>query len=572
MADDVAAVRQYLGAVYPAASARLARLSPQEVTQFFHSLDYFYSFSPEAQASVRPPLLRAPTGQEAPPLLPYLPSGAYYHAHGSAPTDRGRFNAILWGSFDRHTEPVIILPDVLPGEQAARFRSSFGARMGPQPSWTSPFATVRYVHFPNGLQLQPPSAQPSKLHVESLNGFFDVEQLSRWNASGSAGSLRAAALPADGSLLGRQCASAIRADVVSRLRQLRDGDFVEVEQWGGLLGHEECPPICGLWANIWRGTGVMLRVSQPFVSLSKATAITEMIQRVASRNSTAFEMLLAELRADAPVRAMQARHPTAPLWACLSAHMLSHVPCSGAIRGKEYATLARRWAQVARSSTPEAIAQWVLQLGNAESGQPFSAAERFAIYWTMSICGKGQKSTPFWEHSPVGPDGLLSALACILGHKTIVLAASANDNGLLHQELVDFELPPPLGWPSALGSATNDVRQCLTQKAFGFVEEDRLKGTKARASRRRQMLDFWRASGKFALPTDPMTPQAAGQRVVTCALAFGRTDGAGSPNACVGPKHRTPANDLKACWAHCNGTLSRTVLASASLGHVFMHA
>ena len=35
---------------------------------------------------------------------------------------------------------------------------------------------------------------------------------------------------------------------VGRLMRLRDGDLIEVEQWGGpLYSSPECPPICGMW-------------------------------------------------------------------------------------------------------------------------------------------------------------------------------------------------------------------------------------------------------------------------------------------------------------------------------------
>jgi hypothetical protein len=48
-----------------------------------------------------------------------------------------------------------------------------------------------------------------------------------------------------------------------------------------------CPDKCGLWANIWRGTGVYMRVRQPFVSYSKMTAIVEMAEAVEARGGAA---------------------------------------------------------------------------------------------------------------------------------------------------------------------------------------------------------------------------------------------------------------------------------------------
>ena len=556
-ADDIAPIREYLEAVYPAAAPRLGHLPSKELYQLFESLDYYYNFSPEARAAVQPPVW---TADNVPPL-PYLPRGAYYHARGHAPLEKGRLNTILWGSFERHSEPVSVIDDKMHKDQAAQFRSSFGARMGPQPSWTSPFAIVRYVHFPNGLRTRASAAHPPKARLVSTDGFFDVMNKNVSSAVGMDTMTR--------STFSREP----HRDLSSQLHQLRDGDFVEVEQWGGLLGSEECPPVCGLWANIWRGTGVMLRVSQPFVSFSKSTAIIEMAERVAARNFSAFEELLALLGAEAPVRALHAQHPSVPLWECLSSYMLSILPCAGAraARGEAYGKLGRRWAEMARRSRPDAILRWALELRTASRGSPFSDAERFALYWIMSVCGQGHSTvvSPFWHASPVGPDSLLATLACILGHRTIVLTASANDNGLLHQELVDFELPPPMGWPIVRADATNNVKRCISNDAFAFLAEDRRGGAQAKASRRSQMLDFWRSTGKFALPVDP-TEGPRQRQGAPCMLAFGRSDGgAGLNSACVGPKQRTPPTAAKACWAHCNGTMSQAVLFTASLGHVF---
>ena len=125
------------------------------------------------------------------------------------------------------------------------------------------------------------------------------------------------------------------------MRRLRDGDAIEVEQWGGLLGADECPPICGLWANVWHGTGVMLRVRTPFVSLNKATALLEMFAALETRNASALEALRDAINATAAVGALRARHPEASLADCLGAHLLSIVPCAGGHRGPQFAQLSR---------------------------------------------------------------------------------------------------------------------------------------------------------------------------------------------------------------------------------------
>lgn len=541
-----AALREYLAAVYPAARTRIEQqLTHKELVDFFESLDYYYSSSNASRALTLPAAEEAATHLMQP--LPYLPSGAYYRALGQAPLDRGRFNAILWGSFDRHIQPVHVVNEPLLQDQVPGFHSSFGARMGPQPSWTSPFAIVRYVHYPNGLEPRPPS-RPLKAQASSTSSFFQLQHAANQSD------------PASISTLMRSQRS------IARLLRLKHGATVEIEQWGGLLGIDECPPICGLWANIWRGTGVMLRVSHPFVSLNKATAVVEMTKSLDARNASALHELITVLGANAGVRAKQSKHPGAPLWACLCAYMLAQIPCAGVAKRGAIVDIAQQWADMASRSTPEAIADWVLHLGT--SSDLFSPAARFALYWTLGICGKGQKSTPFWAAAPVGPDGLLTALACILGHRTIVLAASANDNGLLHQELVDYDLPEPLAWPTATNATTNDVRKCVLQP-FAFIKADGRRGNVAAMLRRRQMFDFWESTGKFVLPTDPSGD--ADHQVVPCGLGFGRTGGPGAVRSCVGPKTRVsrPSAD-KACWAWCNGTASHKVLAAAALGHVRM--
>ena len=85
-ADDIAPIREYLEAVYPAAAPRLGHLPSKELYQLFESLDYYYNFSPEARAAVQPPVW---TADNVPPL-PYLPRGAYYHARGHARAARRR--------------------------------------------------------------------------------------------------------------------------------------------------------------------------------------------------------------------------------------------------------------------------------------------------------------------------------------------------------------------------------------------------------------------------------------------------------------------------------------------------
>ena len=556
-----ASLRAYLISVYPAADERLHQLSWDKLIELYESLDYYYSYSEFSRSSVSP-MVQSCNGSclARVPAIPYLPRGAYYHARGRAPLDKGRFNAILWGSFVRHAEPLRVLVNPLSPLASREFFSSFGARMGPQPSWTSPFAIVRYVHYPKGLRSpRNRSGRPRKAMTTSKDSFF-------W--------LTADSVSETFSALNASRAHHKRMhDATDRLQKLRDGDAVEIEQWGGLLGPDECPPVCGLWANIWKGTGVMLRVRRPFISRSKTTAIVEMIESLADRNATGLDVLIDDLGASVPVRMLQVRHRTAPRWACLCAHILAHVPCAAAPRDGEAAReamagLARRWSALIGQLSPEDVARVAKQLGSTSYlDATFSQSERFALYWALGVCGKGQRASPFWSGSPVGPDGLITALACVLDHKTIILTASPNDNGLLHQELVDYELPEPLGWPSSTGGPdTNDVRRCLLEP-FAFVAADQRRGVRAKELRRQQMHTFWKASAKFVLPTDPGAASSS-QVFAPCNLGFGHDGGPGRVAQCTGPKVRTQPTALKACWAWCNGTASQAVLATASLAHV----
>ena len=68
-----------------------------------------------------------------------------------------------------------------------------------------------------------------------------------------------------------------------------------------------------------------------------------------------------------------------------------------------------------------------------------------------------------------------------------MLAASSNDNGMLHQELVDFHLPDGLGWapfpreaPDGGAPRTHGTARCIAP--FGWVQTDRAAGEAAEAS------------------------------------------------------------------------------------------
>jgi hypothetical protein len=143
---------------------------------------------------------------------------------------------------------------------------------------------------------------------------------------------------------------------------------------------------------------------------------------------------------------------------------------------------------------------------------------------------------------------------------------------LLHQEFVDYDLPPGLGWDAPADGAINSVKRCLSP--FGFAEADKREGPAAVAARRRQMHEHWRASGKFVLPRQASAELVAAQpdaaAGTNCALHFGPGDNpAGDAAACSisGKDEESPPSAGKACYAWCEGAYSQAHSA-VSLFHV----
>jgi hypothetical protein len=179
------------------------------------------------------------------------------------------------------------------------------------------------------------------------------------------------------------------------------------------------------------------------------------------------------------------------------------------------------------------------------------------------------------------------------------------------QELVDFEMPPELGWealpphdtatttPTTNGTSRRAARRAARRSThrvaacaapFRWVQADRAAGEHAEAERRQQLLAFWRLKGKFRVPTaTPTQPLADGEHAASgakdgagrhaaeapnsrqCALAFGGRTGRaeGSVSACAylfPDGQRTAAAAHKDCWAWCAGTLS-AAHAHVSLVH-----
>ena len=192
------------------------------------------------------------------------------------------------------------------------------------------------------------------------------------------------------------------------------------------------------------------------------------------------------------------RHPATSIGMCLAATLSAMHPCPKAGGGGEIMGLARNWTAWAKQSAPRAVVDALSHLSHpqpaaheAADGEPGSFAARlfpagrFALHWLFGICGIGP---PILRHSGMGWDAQMATLACALGHKTVVLAASSNDNGLLHQEFVDFDVPEPFGWPAipdqGAAAGTNDMQRCL--QPFRWALLDRAAGRRAEARRHEQ--------------------------------------------------------------------------------------
>ena len=168
------------------------------------------------------------------------------------------------------------------------------------------------------------------------------------------------------------------------------------------------------------------------------------------------------------------------------------------------------------------------------------------MHWLHGVCGLSTHHT------------LIATLACMLGHKTIVLAASSNDNGLLHPELVDYELPTSLGWTSA---GTDHLQHCM--RPFGFAAEDVAAGADALAHRQQQIYSHHMRTGKFVLPaarTEAYVYRAAMRHTAQHSSSSRAGDGAFSI-----PRKRSPyANRVSVAVAVAEAPLLCTPMRSPS--------
>ena len=274
------------------------------------------------------------------PLPPYVPAGAYYRAARAAP-------------------PACCLRT--PCLSATRRSSPCCAR---RCRCTPPAASSRRTAPSSALRPRGPTRSPSCGYPLYLAGLTH---------NGSKAALwRRGAVICVGQRVGRRRA----AGGVNISGEPGHGDSIEVEQWGG-WATAQCPPICGLWANVWRGTGVAHRLSAPFASLSKGTAVAEMVLEVGRRSTRARCALAAALHVDGAARDLAARHPAA------TSPRASPPPSSRATRARarSAARLVRSCATVDPPRRPPVAHRFLealLRLSDAADGGGRAAAERFS--------------------------------------------------------------------------------------------------------------------------------------------------------------------------------------------------
>ena len=448
----------------------------------FEALDYLYA----DRNILEPPRFLA---KQVPPL-PYAPEGAYYAAK---PAHRKKAKWLAGANANRWRAPVRRRQA---SKSASKRASTVGGRFGPAPSWTNPLALVKYP-FP----LSTTAKEPSRAEL---------------------------------------LAAATTATV-----DLSSG-YVEVEQFGGpRWTRSGCPPVCGTWANIWRGTGVFLKLDRPVVAPTRLAAVVELVTRISRVENGA-----ATLEAFAARSSMLAKR--------VKEFRAGGASVGEAVAGGAAAAGTGRGCRCFKeASALNGTARPLLRLA-AVSGKTaaFLARVREArpVDWCANVCGNGQYYDR--QRAPMmALDGMLATLSCVLGTNAVVLTRSPNDNGLVHQELVDYDLPESLGgWPRPPENKLNALAKCAAPFSNLPNDADAL------------LLDHWRSTNKWALgdvarkkfePCDLANPGGGGDAWTSgagrgrCRVAQG--DSIGSDRACF----VTCRNHISA--AHANVSLTQVL-------------
>jgi len=164
--------------------------------------------------------------------------------------------------------------------------------------------------------------------------------------------------------------------------------------------------------------------------------------------------------------------------------------------------------------------------------------------WCANVCGTGA-----YYHQQKAPwaalDAMLVSLSCLVGYDAVVLTRSPNDNGLVHQELVDFDVPVALGgWGSPPLGGLNAWDKCKAPFSNLPANADAL------------LLEHWRSTNKWALG------DVARKQFAPCTLGDPGGDAWTSRlgrDRCRGGKGRTRrrgADVDRACFLTCRGHVS----------------
>ena len=508
---DARRIERYITQLYPVDHQKHAT-NTHQLKQTFEALHYFYA----PTRDILEPARHLKT--DAAPRLPYLPSGAYY----SAPQNHSRFtgwiasaSAERWWRISEENHPPKFKRSPLNTvrhrnalRSAAGRASTIGSRFGPAPSWTSPLALVKYP-FP---------------------------------LAGSDWTRRDLLRASHGTTL----------DITS--------GYVEVEQFGGPRwaapgAHVACPPVCGTWANVWRGTGVFLRLNRPLVSINRLSAIVELVTQVSSKagGKAVLESFMRQSPLlEAKVRLLQRaprydggrrRRHGASLGESVAAAAADGGGGLGCVCLREPPICSKNCFNATEYAYDYVRVDGALRrLGVA--GFLERVREGRGEDWCANVCGTGA-----YYHQQKAPwaalDAMLVSLSCLVGYDAVVLTRSPNDNGLVHQELVDFDVPVALGgWGAPPLGGLNDWDKCKAPFSNLPVNADAL------------LLEHWHSTGKWALGDvsrskfAPCTLRVPGGDAWTSRLGRDRCRGG------KGRTRRRGADVDRACFLTCRGHVS----------------